>query len=120
MTMAKPAPYADPADCFICRRRAEALGLGPPNHDRWAKNPRWVCEDCIPQGREARIVRNFDPYELRARTDAGEKAGAYLDALGKTDLATLTAEEWQKFLTTVIHEFGQSLRTQIAELRAPF
>ena len=65
-------------------------------------------------------MRNFDPYENRARTDAGEKAGEFLDGIGKSDLAELTVEEWQKFLTTVIHEFGESLRTQIAELRAPF
>jgi hypothetical protein len=65
-------------------------------------------------------VRNFDPYEMVARTDAGEKAGAVLDEIGKTDLAELTAEQWQRFLTTVIHEFGESLRRQVAELRAPF
>lgn len=110
----------DPADCWVCKRMSDGLGLGPPDHDRWNKNPRWVCADCIPHGKEIRIVRNFDPYETRARADAGEKAGEFLDSIGKSDLGELTAEEWQRFLTTVIHEFGESLRTQVAELRAPF
>lgn len=110
----------DPADCWACRRMSDGLGLGPPDHDKWNKNPRWVCADCVAIGKELRTVRNFDPYETRARADAGEKAGEFLDCIGKSDLADLSAEEWQKFLTTVIHEFGESLRSQVAELRAPF
>lgn len=65
-------------------------------------------------------MRNFDPYELIARRDAGSAAGAYLDEIGKSDLADLTEEQWLKFLAKVISGFGDSLRTQIAELRAPF
>lgn len=105
----------DPADCWVCRRRAVGVGAGNPGG-----NPRWICSDCIPHLSEIRTVRKFDPYELVARTDAGEKAGAVLDEIGKTDLAELTVEQWQRFLTTVIHEFGESLRRQVADLRAPF
>lgn len=105
----------DPADCFVCNRHAVGVGAGNPGG-----NPRWVCSDCIPHLAEIRTVRNFDPYEMRARADAGEKAGELLDGIGKTDLAELTIEEWQKFLSTVVHEFGESLRRQVAEHRAPF
>ncbi len=104
----------DPAECFLCRRHATGIGAGD------GRRPRWVCDDCIPQIKEIRQVRNFDPYEKRARADAGDKAGAFLEGIGKTDLADLSEEEWQQFLTTVIHEFGESLRRQVAELRAPF
>ena len=33
---------------------------------------------------------------------AGARAGRYLDVLGKTDLATLTAEEWDHFCTLMV------------------
>ncbi|MGX1786885.1 DUF6511 domain-containing protein [Bosea sp. NPDC055332] len=111
-----PRPHVnDPADCFVCKRRAVGVGAGNPGG-----NPRWVCADCIPYLAEIRTVRKFDPYELTARADAGEKAGEYLDQIGKTDLADLTEEQWLTFLKTVIGEFGDSLRRQVAELRAPF
>lgn len=119
--MASPRPNVnDPADCWVCRRMSDGLGLGPPDHDKWNKNPRWVCADCVAIGKELRMVRNLNPYEMTARRDAGDKAGEYLDGIGKTDLADMTEEEWLTFLKTVIGEFGESLRRQVAELRAPF
>lgn len=110
----------DPADCWACKRMSDGLGLGPPDHDKWNKNPRWVCMDCVAIGKELRTVRNFDPYEKTARREAGDKAGEFLDSIGKSDLAEMSEEEWLTFLTTVIHGFGESLRAQVAELRAPF
>lgn len=116
-----PRPHInDPADCWLCKRRAEGLGLGPPEGDRWNKNPRWVCSECVPLAREIRNMKYFDPYENIAIADAGEKAGEYLDSIDKSDLATLTTEEWIKFLRFVVVAFGDSLRAQIAEHRAPF
>lgn len=35
--------------------------------------------------------------EKNARQKAGDAAGAYLDEIGKTDLATLTADQWDRF-----------------------
>lgn len=35
---------------------------------------------------------------------AGEKAGAYLDNINKTDLATLTADEWRNLLVIIVNE----------------
>lgn len=41
--------------------------------------------------------------------EGGNLGGAYLDAIGKTDLATLTAEEWETFCAKVIAgAFGQT------------
>ncbi|WP_100960991.1 DUF6511 domain-containing protein [Bosea sp. FBZP-16] len=65
-------------------------------------------------------MRNFDPYEARARADAKEKVGELLERFGKTDLGEFSEEEAEELLTVVIHEFGESLRAQVAELRAPF
>lgn len=110
----------DPAECWACKRMSDGLGLGPPDHDKWNKNPRWVCADCVAIGKELRTVRNFDPYEKTARADAVEKVGEFLGEIGKTDLGDFTEEEALDLVTAVIHEFGESLRRQVAELRAPF
>lgn len=110
----------DPADCWACKRMSDGLGLGPPDHDKWNKNPRWVCADCVAIGKELRTVRKLDPYEKTARADAVEKVGAFLGEIGKTDLGDFTEEEALDLVTAVIHEFGESLRRQVAELRAPF
>lgn len=104
----------DPAECFLCKRHAVGIGAGD------GRRPRWVCDDCIPHIREIRQVRNFNPYEARARADAMEKVGALLEKFGKTDLGEFSEEEAEELLTTVIHEFGESLRAQVAELRAPW
>lgn len=32
----------------------------------------------------------------------GQAAGAYLDEIGKTDLAYLTEDEWRRFCTTLV------------------
>lgn len=113
--MKKSSLLNDPADCVACKRHAIGLGIGNPGG-----SPRWVCAECVPIIRELRAVTKFDPYELIARADAGEKAGEMLDAIGKSDLADMTKEEWLTFLGTVIDEFGKSIRRQVAEQSAPF
>lgn len=62
----------------------------------------------------------LDAFEEAARDDAGEMAGAYLDSIGKTDLAALTREEWATFLHQVIVGFEAALRTRILKGVAPF
>lgn len=62
----------------------------------------------------------LDAYEQRARDEAGEAAGAYLDKLGKTDLASLTETEWRAFLDQVLVGFEASLRRYYLERAAPF
>jgi len=39
----------------------------------------------------------------------GEQGGAYLESIGKTDLITLTKEEWLTFLGTVVTNFQNEL-----------
>lgn len=43
--------------------------------------------------------------EARARKKAGDAAGAYLDEIGKTDLATLTAQQWDTFCEKLTASF---------------
>ncbi|MCO5077111.1 MULTISPECIES: DUF6511 domain-containing protein [unclassified Chelatococcus] len=67
-----------------------------------------------------RSARRLDAFEVLALTDAGADGGAYLDGLGKTDLAELTEHEYREFVRKVVLGFGASLRQQIREKRAPF
>lgn len=111
----------EPVICGVCRRRA-TTGLG------WAGQQgrpiMWLCDDPI-CGQLARTVYEMpklklDAFEEAARDDAGEMAGAYLDSIGKTDLATLTGEEWATLLHQVIVGFEAGLRTRILKGMAPF
>lgn len=48
--------------------------------------------------------------EEKAMLEAGNAAGAYLDTLGRTDLATLAPEEWRGFLETFLNAYGDAVR----------
>ena len=111
----------EPVICGVCRRRA-TTGLG------WAgkqgKPIMWLCDDAD-CGQLARSVyemsrKQLDAFEIAARNDAGDEAGAYLEKIGKTDLATLTEAEWFEFLRQVLFGFEASLRRRFLEARAPF
>ena len=58
------------------------------------RNVIWLCDhkQCHAVARMffAISAEQFDEYEL----EAGRSAGGYLDEIGKTDLALLSAEEW--------------------------
>lgn len=111
----------EPVACGVCRRRA-STGFG------WAGQQgrpiMWLCDDPI-CGQLARTVYEMpklklDAFEEAARDDAGDMAGAYLESIDKTDLATLTADEWATFLHQVIVGFEASLRRRILGNAAPF
>jgi len=105
------------ATCGVCRRRAD--GVGYASGGRFP--PTWVCDACGPElGRAAHHAREFDVYEQRAIEAAGGEAGSYLDAIGKSDLATLSADEWTTFLRTFLDGFTHHVREQVEQGRAPF
>jgi len=53
----------------------------------------------------------IDPteHEIDAIMASSEPAGQYLDSIGKTDLATLTEDEWYSFLEVVITGYQDRL-----------
>ena len=111
----------EPVLCGVCRRRA-TTGLGWAG--RQGKPVMWLCDspEC---GQSARSVyempqSTLDAYEQTARNEAGDLAGAYLDGIGKTDLASLTETEWRAFLDQVVVGFEASLRRQLLANAAPF
>ena len=69
---------------------------------------------------ESLQVRRDLAAQQEAMRRAGKKAGDYLDAIGKTDLATLTQIEWVTFLRLNLDTFGQSLADLIESHEVPF
>lgn len=106
--------------CGVCRRRADGLGYAPPV----GRPVLWLCDDpaCLKLGKTVFHMPEpvLDAYEARARDEAGQDAGGYLDELGVTDLEKLRPEEWRVFLDKVILGFETSLRRQLTEGAAPF
>jgi hypothetical protein len=62
----------------------------------------------------------LDAYEIGAALEAGAEAGAYLEEISKTDIATLDAGEWREFLRRVLIGYELALRRKILNNEPPF
>lgn len=95
------------ATCGICGRRADGIG-----HAIDGRMPAiWVCNDCGPErARQVARMRDFDLCERKAFALAAQRAGQFLDTIGKTDFACLTREEYEAFLKTFQTHFVEEIR----------
>jgi len=50
------------------------------------------------------------PNEQDALNEGGLSGGEYLDALGQTDLAELSLEDWQAFIEVIVTAYCDHLR----------
>lgn len=57
------------------------------------------------------------PNEMQAMTVGGQHGGEYLEGIGKSDLATLTETEWDRFLDAVITGYCDQLRALASQDR---
>jgi hypothetical protein len=57
------------------------------------------------------------PNEAEAMTVGGQMGGAYLERIGKSDLATLTETEWDRFIDAVVTGYCDHLRELAAKDR---
>lgn len=48
---------------------------------------------------------DYTDEETKAMEAASASGGGFLDAIGKTDLATMTESEWDEFITSVIQGY---------------
>jgi hypothetical protein len=108
-----------PAFCAICRRRAGPLGFS-----RKGQPMLWVCHDpdCREQLHKVYDMPqpDFDPIEIDALEHGGEAGGAYLESIGKTDLAKLSTGEWNSFLERIVDGFGCRMRARLCNSNVPF
>lgn len=75
---------------------------------------------CVLGGVDA--VKNLTRFEEAAVEHASDKAGEYLDGLGKTDLAKLSRDEWLMLIYTVFTEatgFIQTASDETCSFDAP-
>ncbi|MDF2809523.1 MAG: hypothetical protein K0S56_554 [Microvirga sp.] len=108
------SPQHEPAECFVCQRRATGLGIGD------VKNPRWLCVECSLIAEQIRSTKRLDMYEVSAIGDAMNAVGTYLEEIGKTDLGDFEDIEARTLVKRAVLEFGNSIRRQIREHKAPF
>ena len=57
------------------------------------------------------------PNEAEAMTVRGRMGGEYLESIGKSDLATLTEHEWDRFVDAVVTGYCDHLRELAAKDR---
>ena len=50
------------------------------------------------------------PNEIAAMQAGGQLAGEYLESIGKSDLITLTTEEWSTLIEVVVTGYCDTLR----------
>ena len=62
----------------------------------------------------------LDEFEIGAVLEAGASAGKYLESIGVTDMATLDAGQWRKFLRRIVIGYEHALRRKILEHEPPF
>lgn len=103
--------------CFICKRRHDNLGFTTNSKTNPIKWLCWECLDDTHNGIRSKLPkvyhmpkRQLDEFEARALEDGGNAGGEYLDSIGKTDLATLTEEEWATFWRLGFVAYSDSMR----------
>lgn len=104
-----------PTTCHCCQRHA--VGIGVSAH----KEPiRWLCKECASIAEYVARARRMDPYELKALDGGVDAVGAYLDTLGKTDLAEMDELEARMLVKAAWQGCGDRLRLLLTNNDAPF
>lgn len=83
----------------------------------------WLCDDphCISLAMHRYNMKQdrFSRIDSMAAQDGGAEGGEYLDGISKTDLATLTPDEWAEFCRRIVAGYRKGLVLRTRE-EAPF
>lgn len=97
--------------CRACRKITPRLKQWiAPSGDRFCSG--W----CMDAFSGKKIMIDPTDIEQRAMDHAGAQAGEYLDALGKTDLAKMSAEEWATLINVVCSGYVEHLQKEIGRI----
>jgi hypothetical protein len=99
--------------CHYCRREIHAAwGYQPDRYNLgiWGCSPQ--CLDASIEGKGDAMRKELTDNERAALLHAGSVAGAYLDQLGKTDLAALEEAEWETFLEAILVTYTEQLQEE--------
>ena len=94
--------------CCVCH--ATSCGLGV-NKDKWTV--RFYCDTCGPKLAQKWVNMKgsvLNEVETAAIDRASAEAGQFLDAVGVTDLAALTEEQYKRFWRTGLSAYIRHLR----------
>ena len=109
----------EPAICAVCARPATGYGVAP-NH---TSKIMWVCDDpdCLQIAKSSYAMKqdHFERLDSLAAGKGGEKAGEYLEQIGKTDLATMNQTEWFEFCRRLVAGYRSALKNDLRD-EAPF
>jgi hypothetical protein len=116
---------ANPHVCAVCLRQGRGFIFIDPTKANWVvRTPIHACSishlDLVVHHKGTGEMLDPTAYETQALAIAGEKAGEYLESIGKTDLATLTGEEWTLFLTTIFDVSTSEIGRMVEENALPF
>lgn len=104
-----------PAVCWCCGRHAIGIGIGD------AKEPRYLCRECLTIMQQLRHVRRLDAYELDALDGGVDAVGEFIDSLqGKTELADYDELERRMLVKAAWLGCADRLRAVVAEKGVPF
>ena len=118
----KPLGPMDDKDfilCGICGEENDTgMGYAPDGKNKIL----WCCRECM---EIAPHVYGVIPvkasfYAKEARDRASLEGGLFLEKIGKTDLATLTEQEWNDFLDTLFRARAFEFRRLYAGHVPPF
>jgi len=104
------------AVCAVCARREVGIGYG--DYSRFKKPPiLWLCDDpeCIDIAKATYEMKQdeFTRIESLAAGRGGEAAGAFLEQIGKTDMAQLTRAEWFEFCRRLVAGYRKALKNNL-------
>jgi Family of unknown function (DUF6511) len=115
--------------CYICHRHGrghgfaqkEFAGKGKPQKVTMVWFCGKLCADIFYHKYKKGIPMKLDllTTEQNALQYAGNEGGQYLESIGKTDLATLTPDEWNMFLYAVVCTFCGQLQ-EMEKAGTPF
>ena len=101
--------------CVICRRDARGYGFAPRYIREEAPDSKQCSRRC--QNITARLKGMIDPnkHETNALAAASISAGAYVEEIGKTDLANWSEQEWATLIDVAVTAFQDFLRQAYAD-----
>lgn len=102
-----------PAVCNCCGRHATGIGIGD------AKEPRYLCHECVMLLEQIKRIRRLDPYEMQARAGGMDAAAPLVEEFG-SDLAEWDEAQILRFCGAVWVGCADRLREIVRNGECPF
>lgn len=116
MTFAPTHVDHTPAVCWACGRHAIGIGIGDA-----AKEPKFLCRECVNIMHELKHLRRMDAMEIEAIDGGVDAVGDLIEALGgKTELADFDDEERRALVKAAWLGCADRLREVVRNKGVPF